>query len=956
LSLPQDIHTGASPTFVTVKLSALTDGYVPYHVADATGLANSPMFTDGVSVVQIRNNTDSPVDPVLQFAVGATPVVKFTMGVDDSDNDTWKLSVGDILGDDHDVIIISSEGGVPGIDEFTLIDTFTGVSGVWGVCTDGTYIYCSRSTDKKLYKFDITDGTQLAVSLEADTGDVGRCATDGTHVYVVCYSAHVVKKYLCADLSYVASSDVWNALNYRNGICYRAGYLYVANLDAYNVRKIRCSDMGTIWTTNFGLGIGINETDRALDVATDGQFIYVQDSSYGSNRIIRLNMDGTWYDATGVVKTLHHDYHALWCAGDYLYNLVDYGGPNYYVEKRNKSDLSIAEYFDVTPNYVTAGCQWGDYHYLVSISNQGIFKHQYATSSASAPAKMRFRLKNAYGQYVDIATLTADVRLGVGTTIPSETIEAVGNIKAQAGQFISTMATGTAPAVVSSTTVCTNLNAGLWDGYHLPALAVGDMLYGDGTTTVAKLADVAVGSYLRSGGVTTAPLWSTLTLPNAGTAYRLPVFSATNVMTELAAVGATGEYLAGATGAIPAWATLNQAAVAGLTTGSTVDFTGVHATTGLFDHIGEHTGSHTIMFDNTVTLPASTIVPEGGTIGQATGPLLYFNDANNYLKISGCMVGIGDDVPGNKFVVTETKTTGAGEQPLSVFSLTSNQSSDLGTYAPVGLRLSVINTGAGPITNNAAGIFGYIQQNGAGTISVARGFYGQIWNTHASGIITTAYSIQAAAPYITSTGTIGTLIGFQIDAQKHANVTTAYGIYQAGTNDQNYFAGEVGIGASVPYYPLDVSGTIRLRSTNSIRFGGSGSGDAGPYLYSDDAARIRIDGANNYNGNLIINVPWGYSSLGLAVGGTKKWSIYNAPADTDKLIFNNAASGDVAYVTQAGSIGVTGSYFVDDVQVVSNRVIDARCDDAINSGDATTDGVIDALRDAMIAHGLIAAA
>jgi len=31
-------------------------------------------------------------------------------------------------------------------------------------------------------------------------------------------------------------------------------------------------------------------------------------------------------------------------------------------------------------------------------------------------------------------------------------------------------------------------------------------------------------------------------------------------------------------------------------------------------------------------------------------------------------------------------------------------------------------------------------------------------------------------------------------------------------------------------------------------------------------------------------------------------------------------------------------------------------DDAINSGDATTDGVIDALRDAMIAHGLIASA
>jgi hypothetical protein len=43
-------------------------------------------------------------------------------------------------------------------------------------------------------------------------------------------------------------------------------------------------------------------------------------------------------------------------------------------------------------------------------------------------------------------------------------------------------------------------------------------------------------------------------------------------------------------------------------------------------------------------------------------------------------------------------------------------------------------------------------------------------------------------------------------------------------------------------------------------------------------------------------------------------------------------------------------------QVVGARVVDARIDDAINSGDATTDGVIDALRDAAIAHGWIAAA
>lgn len=47
---------------------------------------------------------------------------------------------------------------------------------------------------------------------------------------------------------------------------------------------------------------------------------------------------------------------------------------------------------------------------------------------------------------------------------------------------------------------------------------------------------------------------------------------------------------------------------------------------------------------------------------------------------------------------------------------------------------------------------------------------------------------------------------------------------------------------------------------------------------------------------------------------------------------------------------------IDSTQVVGARVIDARADDTPNSGDSTTDGLIDALRDAMITHGLIAAA
>jgi len=42
----QSVKQAASPTFVTAKLTALTDGYVPYHVSDAVGLANSGIFWD----------------------------------------------------------------------------------------------------------------------------------------------------------------------------------------------------------------------------------------------------------------------------------------------------------------------------------------------------------------------------------------------------------------------------------------------------------------------------------------------------------------------------------------------------------------------------------------------------------------------------------------------------------------------------------------------------------------------------------------------------------------------------------------------------------------------------------------------------------------------------------------------------------------------------------------------
>lgn len=58
-------------------------------------------------------------------------------------------------------------------------------------------------------------------------------------------------------------------------------------------------------------------------------------------------------------------------------------------------------------------------------------------------------------------------------------------------------------------------------GTGFAAYAVGDLLYANSTTTLARLADVAVGQVLISGGVNTAPAWSAtarLTSINLGSA------------------------------------------------------------------------------------------------------------------------------------------------------------------------------------------------------------------------------------------------------------------------------------------------------------------------------------------------------------------------------------------------------------------------------------------------------
>jgi hypothetical protein len=136
----------------------------------------------------------------------------------------------------------------------------------------------------------------------------------------------------------------------------------------------------------------------------------------------------------------------------------------------------------------------------------------------------------------------------------------MANSKISALTSASTVAgTEVLPIVQSSATVkvsVANLTPGLdtitaaKGGTGQTSYAVGDLLYANTTTTLAKLADVATGNALISGGVGVAPSWGkigltthvsgTLPVANGGTNASSASITAFNNITGYSASGATG--------------------------------------------------------------------------------------------------------------------------------------------------------------------------------------------------------------------------------------------------------------------------------------------------------------------------------------------------------------------------------------------------------------------------------
>lgn len=272
-------------------------------------------------------------------------------------------------------------------------------------------------------------------------------------------------------------------------------------------------------------------------------------------------------------------------------------------------------------------------------------------------------------------------------------------------------------------------------GTNIASYAVGDLLYADTTTTLAKLADVSAGSYLRSGGITTAPVWSTAKLPNTSTTGDVLYASAANTYSNLADV-AVGSYLrSGGVTTAPLWSTLtlpNAATTGDLTYASSANAMAMLAigsaanvltvSGGLPVWAAPAAAATTVIVDDTTTnasmFPTWVTASSGSLPLKVTSTKLSFNPSTGLLSTvaltaSGAVIS---DTPTLVVDATNHRVgvgTASPAAKLSALATTEQLrvSYDASNYT------SLTNTSNGRITVDAIGTSSFIrlQTTGDGT-------------------------------------------------------------------------------------------------------------------------------------------------------------------------------------------------------------------------------------------------
>jgi hypothetical protein len=276
-------------------------------------------------LLEIRNWSDTEKDPMVQFSSGAVAIKKFSMGLDDSDADSWLLCSGDVLtstvtgeivdlGKAYDGTMIVVDSGNSRIKRhFTSNDMAyiakigsagsgdDNFSGARGVCSDGIYVYVCDSDNYRVVKRKVADLSYVSQVGSNGTGNlqfknpVGVC-TDGVHIYVVDKINNRVTKLLCADLSFSAKTAGTEGFNNPAAICTDGISLYIIQNpgETWRMIKLTCS---TLALSTRRLKDGHDNGITPQGIAYNLGYCYICQTNAGSAPVFKYRSSDLAYDS-----------------------------------------------------------------------------------------------------------------------------------------------------------------------------------------------------------------------------------------------------------------------------------------------------------------------------------------------------------------------------------------------------------------------------------------------------------------------------------------------------------------------------------------------------------------------------------------------------------------------------------------------------------------------------------
>jgi len=701
---------------------------------------------------------------------------------------TWYAFTFDVpAGDDNNYVEIRSDDSTP----------VASGSAVYTI-DNGTTWYTLPSSDLQYYVYKDPITAVTSVDLDADGNNLLACSADGVWLsddLGVSWTQHKPDS---------QDSTVWDA-----GII-GGGGTYVIVLDE-DGNIYRTANGGTGWAAITPAG-GDTFVPIAIDASDDGAYVLI----VGTN-------------ATDSEET-------LWRSKDY-----------------GSSWTAITNPTIQGDDYDWTGCQISNNGKLLMVSRENAFY-----LSFDAGVKWEEASVPAAGSDWACTGISGDGKVGLicDVTVANQFYTNSGWYKKPT--ISEATITDTALSILDDDSVAdaaSTLGLGtgdspVWTGATFSGLTASRIVATNGSKALVSLASPLI---VGEGGTGTATL----------TNHSLLLGSGTDAITLLGAA-TDGQIPIGSTGIDPVLATItgtaNQIAIANAAGSITLSLTGQ------MDNIAAltPTNGNFIVGDG-----ANWVTESGGTVQSSLGLAIGTNvqawdgdlddiaaltptdgnfivgDGSNWVAESGntarTSLGLGTtDSPtftGLSLTDTQSIQISSSSNAKNCFDLDLNTTQATDIVSSQCAYFTATNLGAGGITGSLRGVQAVCVQNGDGTVADMYPVLTQIRQYKNGSVVTKASGLYIASPSIPGTGTIGTLHGLYIDAQNHANVTTAYGVYQAGASDYNYFNGDTGIGIDVPLAKLDVVGTSRFGDSATNYAGIAANG----HLVLNGTARVWKD-------------------------------------------------------------------------------------------------------------------